>query len=71
MARPPFPPPKPSSSNFLYISSVNGSAYLKATYGLWGAVSGEISSSILHISSHWYSDHLRIGDPPPISEYCF
>ena len=70
-ALPPLSFPKPSSSRRVYISCVNGSAYLNAMYGLWGAVSGETLSSILHISVHWSSDHFRIGDPPPIEAYCF
>ena len=70
-ARPPFPPPKPSLSRLVYISSVNGLAYRKATYGLWGAVCGDIWSRILHISEDWYSDHLRMGEPPPMAAYCF
>ena len=70
-ALPHLPPPNPSSSSFAYISSVRGSAYRKATYGLCGAVSGEIRSRILHISDDWNSDHFRIGEPPPIASYCF
>ena len=66
-ALPPLPFPNPSSSSFAYISSVSGLAYRKATYGLCGAVSGDIWSSILHISDDWCSDHFRMGEPPPIA----
>jgi len=38
---------------------------------LWGAVCGEMRSSILHISSFWYFDHFRMGEPPPMAAYCF
>ncbi len=66
-ARPCFP--NPSSNSLTYISSVKGSAYRNATYGLCGALSGHLSSRSLHISSLWYSDHLRIGEPPPMAAY--
>ena len=39
------------------------------TYGLCGAVSGDMTSKCLHISSPWILVHLKIGDPPPISLY--
>jgi hypothetical protein len=48
-----------------------GFAYRNATYGLCGAVAGEVWSNILHISAAWCSDHFRMGDPPPIAAYCF
>ena len=45
--------------------SVEGLAYLNATYGLWGAVSGLSLSSWAHIRSPCSLVHLAIGDPPP------
>lgn len=51
-------------------SSVSGFAYRKATYGLWGAVSGLSSSRILTIPAPCSRVHLRMGEPPPIFAYC-
>jgi hypothetical protein len=51
--------------------SVNGSAYRNMTYGLCGAEPGFNSSSSAHMAAPCVRVQRRIGDPPPISVYCF
>lgn len=63
--------PNPSSRSLEYTSSVKGLAYRNATYGRCGAEEGDVVSRILQVSRACNSDHLRIGEPPPISAYCF
>ena len=51
--------------------SVSGSAYRNMTYGLCGADSGLSSSRRAHMAAPCVRVHRKIGEPPPISVYCF
>ena len=60
----------PSRLSSFAVSSVSGCAYRKATYALWGAVSGCSSSRSAAMRSPCIRVYFRIGEPPPMSLYC-